>query len=728
MFPHYTAPNGHANGALRAPEAPLYSPQESMLAEGIRVFRKRWPVFSLTALLCFAAALAVVKWQTPVYRATASLLVQGGQKGAGGSPDLPVVGDLLGLGAGRSVQTQVEVLRSESLQQRVMDKVDRELGIDLPEEEDPKVRIQSVRDTDLISVTVDDPNRQRASRVATSLMDTYLEENMSLNRQTMRSARVFVGKHRTQIQKQLAKAELDLKRYQEQTGAIALEEATVERIKHLEEMQSARHRLQGELAAAQAEQRVVEQQLRKIQPKVLAASRVTENPVVGQLRGEIAKLAVEKAGLLKEYTPESPEVQAVDEKIREAEARIGTVAERVIAQEEQAINPVHQEVQKHRAAALAKAAALLPQFQSLAAPIQEEERALRAVPERSRRLIQLKRKVLSLDKIAALLDAKFHELQISEAAQLAGARIVDPARLKKKPVRPNVPLTLSFGACLGVLLGLAVIFCLEQLDRSVHNAEEVQGGLGVPVLGTVPRLRLQGKRASESMLKELPAAESFRMVRTSLQFASLGKPLKRVLVTSAIPGEGKSTTSIHLAAALAQKGMKVVLIDADLRRPSLHTKLKLPNAAGLSSAIVGGEDVKSLLMITPYPNVLFLPAGPTPPNPAELLDSEGALRVMDRLLEDADLLLIDSPPCSGLADAAILAPKCDGVVFVVKAGSTDRSLCHRALTILRESGSRLFGVVLNQAGTARDHYYYSYKNKNSDTRQAALEPPVSPRS
>lgn len=214
------------------------------------------------------------------------------------------------------------------------------------------------------------------------------------------------------------------------------------------------------------------------------------------------------------------------------------------------------------------------------------------------------------------------------------------------------------------------------------------------------------------------AAEAFRVLRTNLQFLGLDEPLRSMVVTSAAPGEGKSTTVANLGVTFAQAGTRVCLVDADLRRPMLAKLLGLENWTGLTTALIGQSPLEECVKKTPVEGLWLLPSGPVPPNPAELLGSERMAGLLERLKAEYDLVLIDSPPVLAVTDAAVLAPRTDGVVLVIRAGQTDRRAVQRARTALETVHARVLGAVLGGVAQAeKEGYYYSYDRSSRSRKE-----------
>jgi protein-tyrosine kinase len=197
-------------------------------------------------------------------------------------------------------------------------------------------------------------------------------------------------------------------------------------------------------------------------------------------------------------------------------------------------------------------------------------------------------------------------------------------------------------------------------------------------------------------------------VRSSLQFASVDGQMQSLLVTSAVPGEGKSTIAANLALVMAQKGLRVVLVDADMRSPRQHRIFELPNTTGLSSIIVGQTTIEDAAYVHPDSNLMIITSGPMPPNPAELLESSRARDLVEQLKASCDMVIFDSPPCTTMVDGSSLAAQVDGAILVVRAGHTPKMAVARACQVLRETGTRLLGTILNRVNATTDQYYYTY--------------------
>lgn len=309
------------------------------------------------------------------------------------------------------------------------------------------------------------------------------------------------------------------------------------------------------------------------------------------------------------------------------------------------------------------------------------------------------------------LSKSLEDLRLAEAQTTDNIVLTTPAQPSASPIRPRVLFNTLLAALIGALLGLGVAFLVEYLDDTVKTPDQVRDLTGLPTLGGV--VKLEGATPSDRLVARAtnrsPSAEAYRVLRTNLQFSSLDKPLTTLVLTSATPGEGKSTTAANLAIVLAQADMRVILVDADLRRPSLHKVFRLPNHTGLSTALLDKQhNPEMYLQEADVPNLRILVTGPIPPNPAEMLSSTRMLEVIETLKGQADVVVFDMPPVLAVADASILASRVDGTVLVVGVGEARGEMLVQAVERLESVGVHPLGVVLNKLTERKSGYYYYY--------------------
>ncbi len=301
--------------------------------------------------------------------------------------------------------------------------------------------------------------------------------------------------------------------------------------------------------------------------------------------------------------------------------------------------------------------------------------------------------------------------------------VVEPANLPSSPMSSKLINNILLAAAIGFMLGAGAAYLLEYMDDTIKNPEDVQSAIGEVTLGAVPELSAKDLRAGDLIMvnhPQSPPAEAYRILRTNLQFASIDKPVKTLLVTSPDASEGKSLTAGNLAVSLAQSGKRVVVLDCDMHRPRQHRVFNTVNNVGVTTALLDeNADPTRYLQRTDDPNLKIMTTGPLPPNSAELLGSQRMKNLLKTLGEQADYIIVDSPPVLALSDAPVLATQVDGTLLVILSGKTREEGLKRAAAVLSQVNAHVVGVLLNRLSSRRGsgyNYYYRYYSKRYNSK------------
>jgi capsular exopolysaccharide synthesis family protein len=455
-----------------------------------------------------------------------------------------------------------------------------------------------------------------------------------------------------------------------------------------------------------------------------------------QNQAKLGGLRIEVAQLTATFGPENPKVVAVRNQIRELERLIAestkNLGDRLKAEAERA---GREEKLLKNSFEIAKSEA-----------VQQNQAAIK--------FNILKQNVETTKALYNDFLQKTNQAQIEQRQEANDMRIIDQARAT--PVGPRRGRAILLGLVLSLAGGVGLALLLEYLDNTVKSVEDVALAAQLPTLALIPSMNADAKRLAAEKKKgrqnsgaaELggvsgllardmqppgdslaalgtlsPVVESYRMLRTSVLLSTAGAPPKTILITSSQPGEGKTTTAVNTAISLSQLGASVLLIDADLRRPAVHTAFKIPHTRGLSNYLSSHTQLDDLIVKLPVPNLSVLTCGPIPPNPAELISSDRMKELLRALGRQFDHILIDSPPLISVTDPIILSTMVDGLILVVQAGKSTRGLVSRARRELARVGARVFGVVLNNVNVKREGYddydYYRYTSSYNDGRRVA---------
>jgi capsular exopolysaccharide synthesis family protein len=422
----------------------------------------------------------------------------------------------------------------------------------------------------------------------------------------------------------------------------------------------------------------------------MALPDVLGNPAVQALQARKAQLETDYQDKLKIYKPDFPAMTQIRAQIDETDKQIAAQ----VANIKESLHEQY-EVAQHQEA-------------SLGGQVSGLTSSVLNLKNRSIESDTLQRDV---DTNQQLYDGLLQQFKaISVAGNVGSNNIfkIDTADTPHSPAQPRPLLNVLAALGAGLVLGVLLAFGLEYLDDSIKVPEDVESKLGIPLLGSIPVLE-KGVGAKEALADGRSAlSEAYYSVRTALQFSTDTGVPKSFLVTSARPSEGKSTTALALAQNFARLGMRVLLIDGDLRNPSLHHYVSCDNTAGLSNYLIGASSLFDVVQATDRQNLFLMPCGPLPPNPAELLASGKVRGLLAKADEQFDLVVIDGPPIMGLADAPLLASVTAGTVMVIEAGTTRRGLARAAVRRLLTGQAHLLGAVLNKFSLRKAGYGYAY--------------------
>lgn len=327
--------------------------------------------------------------------------------------------------------------------------------------------------------------------------------------------------------------------------------------------------------------------------------------------------------------------------------------------------------------------------------------------------------------------ASAQQARTAEAQATNNLVVAEPAVTADKPIRPRTLTNTLLAAVIGAMLAVGVAFLIEYLDDTVKTPDDVQRVSGLSTLGAIARLKDGGvaRQIIAWSRTRVPESEAYRTLRTNIQFSSVDKPIRSLMVTSSSPGEGKSTTAANLAVVLAQANQRVIIVDTDLRRPVLHKVFGVPNNTGLTTALLAGEAAEFDLHLQPteIESLKVLTSGPIPPNPSELLGSHKMATLVSSLVDSTDIVIFDSPPVLAVTDAAVLSRQVDGALVVVDAGRTKEQALANAVLELQKASASVLGVALNRLDTRRGHnfyyYYYYTDEENGDRRGQSVRGP-----
>lgn len=324
---------------------------------------------------------------------------------------------------------------------------------------------------------------------------------------------------------------------------------------------------------------------------------------------------------------------------------------------------------------------------------------------------QLDSRLTEYRKLYSNLVTNYEQVRLAEAQSSTNVAQVQPARLPKDPIRPQTTRNTLLAVVAGIIFAAGAILVVDAVNDTIRDPDEIRQKFNLPVLGMIARHTVSNGKPIAQDQPRSPVAESFRALRTNIMYAAIDTPLRRIIITSATPQNGKTTITANLGVVMAKDDYKVTIVDADMRRPQLHRSFGISNRNGLSSLFINplGE-LNGTLQSTNVPGLKVVASGKLPPNPSELLVSRKMIQILDLINQDSELILIDTPPLLSVTDAAALAPMIDGVILVVRSGVTRRGAFKQSIEQLQSVRARILGVVINNVSPK--HHPYGYYNQD----------------
>jgi succinoglycan biosynthesis transport protein ExoP len=706
------------------------------------LLKRKWWVLT-TFLGLIALTVLAILIMTPIYKATTVLQITQDNQG----PQISDADTLSFLKGNQDIskfqETQYKILTSRGVAARVIEALKLQ---DTPEfkalaAQDPeatpeklqgemidlflrKLVVTPVKDTYLVEVAFKSPDRDLSKKVTDSLAREYMQLVIDSRTQSFTLVKEWLGRQLQQMADKLQTSQKKLFEFGQKHDFYALEDKDNVIIqKYIE--------LSALLTKAQSERMAKEAQYQQIKENGTNAPLVTNNPLIMNLRQELVAQTAKVSALNRTFRPGHPQMQEEQARLAELRGRLQGEVRRL----QQSIKADYE--------AAVKAENLLTQA------FTSQKGRLAMLQHNLVDFQILKRDAQTTEKLYKALLERMQETTVASTMMAGNVAVIDPTEAPYEPYLPKPLLFVVLSGVTGLFLGVGLAFLVEYLDNSIKTTEDVERFVQLPSLGVVP-LCLSGPGKEKNgeisgslktlltwvkkpngqsiplgdldlMMVKHPRSvmsEAIRHLRTSLMLSVSGGPPEVIVVTSPHPREGKSTIAINLATALAQDGRRVVILDCDLRRPRLHQVFQVENSPGLTSYLTGSITLAEILKPTEVDNLVLLPAGPAPPSPAELLNSQAYKNLLQNLRQDFDHLIIDTPPTLGFADARVVAVQADGVLLVAKHQSTSREAGRLSRQLFLQVNARMLGMILNQVGTRDLRRYEYYHQKYYDSYYA----------
>ncbi|MBI4726046.1 polysaccharide biosynthesis tyrosine autokinase [candidate division TA06 bacterium] len=660
------------------------------------------------------------------------------------------------------IVNQIEEIKSRALAEEVVRLLDPEYSQILlrgrdrnlsPERQSYKltqiiknsISAEPIRDSDVILIKVQGPTPEAVAHIANLVAEVIKERSAAVKREQASSTRKFIEAQLPSVEATLNKAEEAIKSFKSQNQVVSLSDEAKEILSRATEADK-------QLIVASTERQSIEGRLTAIYDQLKAQGSLTENSLAlsagsmaDSLRSSLVNLQMEIIKLqVKGYAPDHPQIKNLNAQIANVKSRLLEELQKITQKSVLSPMPQIQSLLDQIPPLQIQMATLTARELALKTILSQYDFGLSKLPNKELQLARLLRAKEVGESVYRLLLGKHEEAKITEAGKIGNVRVIDQAQPPQFPIKPRKVLNFAIGLVVGITLGVGLSFFLDSLDNSVKTAEDIEHTFELPVLGLIPAIHSEdGKtfrkngndevaRISATLVtKYTPrshVSEAYRSLRTNIQFSRIDDPLKTVVISSAGPFEGKSTSAANLAITTALSGIRTLLVDADLRRPVIHSLFGLEREPGLSNLLAERLPLEKVVRPSGIENLSILTCGAVPPNPSELLGSQRMRDTLKLLSQQYDLALFDSPPVITVTDTAVLSSQVDGIVLVVKSHVTDKRALTRAKTILTNLKANILGVVLNKielsglAGSYNYYYHYNYYYVDDGTKKKRGRP------
>ncbi|RKZ26347.1 hypothetical protein DRQ20_03180 [bacterium] len=684
------------------------------------IFRRRKYIFVGSIMVTLFLAILFIKITPPLYEAESKILIV---------LNIPtVVGPNLYMGREEQmVNNEIEMIRSKKFLKRVVEKIRKERkDMKILEAKNPvtallkSIIVGKFGESDIITIKARANSPQDAAYLANVIAEEYVKYSTEFASSEVRLIREFLEKQIPVTEKKLKEAENALKNFKKKYGIVHLSEETKLLAKNLTELDNLYNENLVEYLTLKEKMDYLHRELSRYRKELAENFGEVLNPFFKSLREELVKLETELTMYKLQGLPEDhPKVVKLKQRIEETKQLMKGKIKEVVLPEDVRGDPLDytlkltEEIVDGEISLVEKEA----KKEAIEKVKKQYEERMKKLPDLEVELAKLEREYTLTENMYRMLSEKYEEVKIQEAGKIGNVRIVDTAYPPTKPIRPKKKLTLVLALFGGFVIGMAGVSFVELIDTTIKIERDIEYLTDIPVVGSIPLIK--GKRVkdeaisiSERLITHFKpksfVAETFRSLRTNVQYMFAGKKERVILVTSSIPREGKSTVVANLGIALAQAGKKTLIVDTDLRKPVICNIFEHEGCdKGITDVIINDASLKERIMKTKIENLYVLPAGEIPANPSELLESERMERIMEEVKKKFDFVLLDSPPILLVTDPLILARYANLMLIVVRSHYTRRETLEGSLSKLL-SFEIAKGIILNGIPMERSGGYYSY--------------------
>ena len=664
------------------------------------VLRRRRAIILQTFVIVLVAGVLVTLFTAPTYRATARLLLEPVSfqinQVSGNDP----LNDLFRINQAYSISTQVEQLQTAEIRKKVADAIGR--GANLP-----TMTVAPLDNTQIIEITSEGDNPEMVAQGPNELLKIYVDDVAGRNGNELAKALEYTKNAAADTATKTVEAEKALRKFKDEADVVEFDQNRADLLKRVEGLNASYETAKSDYSVLQAKVGALQNAKNAAiaSPTRTGVVSAAADPAIQSIQSDIAALQIKRSALALTYMPGRKELDEVDRQLTGLRARLRVLTDSFKARNA-LVNPVSEDLSQQLLTAQIGLQTAAKQTSELKRQLDTANARLSKFPTWDSQYAKLQRDYENNKNANQVFQSKISDLELRSKFARKTASVLQAAEVPSAPIRPKKAQNIVMAGLLGLFFGLCLALLQELFDDRINSPEEAERVLRLPNLGHIPMIEEEGLRLIKDISAFSPLMESYRSLRTNINFAAVGSPIRSLVVTSSVPAEGKSTTVANLAMAMALDSKRVIIVDADLRRPSQHKLFKIDSSPGLTDLLVGTHTIEEVIRETGVEGVSVIPAGSPPPNPAELLGSSAMGHLLATLEASADVVLFDSPPALAVADSVVLASRTNGVLLVIGYGETKKTNTRKAIEILSRANAHVLGTVLNRMDGPSSGYYY----------------------
>jgi polysaccharide biosynthesis transport protein len=699
-------------GREREVVVPFDTPKDNEFAKIFDALRRRKKTFWSIFLGFFGICLLYGLFWPKSYTADAQIITGNSAQNFNGlNSDLPVLNALISASGTQSVETYATMLVQKQTAAQVIK--DEHLHIDPYSLLTWYTNVQPVTNTQIVDIAITWKTRQSAAAIANDFANVVVNQDRNLVSEQSQMAMDYLSAKMPQAQADMNKADSALAQYQATHTIADINAQTQSTVSLASDIASRYSQVAVDADQARAELGDVQGQLASVNHNINGGSNVAQNPVVTQLSQQLAQVEVELGAARKQYTEAHPTVIALEQQEAQLKKELKGQPTTYVASNTIQPNPVYQQLQQQAASLQSQISGDESQLVTLKGQMSASNTSLAGLPTVAQHIANLQREAQLAEGVYTAMKQRYDEALVAKTMALANIMVSAPAEPQFAQAKPNIFIVLPIGAVLALLLAGSGVFFVDFFDNTLKDENDVLRVLPYPILASVPQLTASGNGRTSAKLPTLRALtiEAYLQLVTALRYSS-DKPLRTLAITSPAKGDGKSTVALNTAIAMAEMRPKVLIVDADMRHPTIHEMLGLEVTPGLTDLLIGAAELGDVIHSTKYAGLDAVVSGAMSPNPIKLFQSKRFDEVVQKMLERYDSVVFDTPALLPMFDSTALSAKLDGTVLVVAAGMTDMPSIKRSLQRLGVvEGANIVGVVMNRAvPNIRDSAYFLQTN------------------